>query len=181
MNAITIRPERPDDYEAIAKLVHESFRYGTPYSDGTAEEKLVNEIRSKQYYIPELSFIAEMNGQMAGHFMLSHFPISGQHEDKFLILTPVAVEYQHLRQGIGKAMITLGLEKAKELGYQGVLVEGNPDFYHIFGFVTSTKYNIYPSKEVQLPAPECLMVLELCKDGLSCIKGEVSYEMYDSI
>ncbi len=113
--------------------------------------------------------------------MLSHFPISGQHEDKFLILTPVAVEYQHLRQGIGKAMITLGLEKAKELGYQGVLVEGNPDFYHIFGFVTSTKYNIYPSKEVQLPAPECLMVLELCKDGLSCIKGEVSYEMYDSI
>ncbi|HBI74161.1 MAG TPA: N-acetyltransferase, partial [Lachnospiraceae bacterium] len=35
--------------------------------------------------------------------MLSHFPISGQHEDKFLILTPVAVEYQHLRQGIGKA------------------------------------------------------------------------------
>ena len=105
MNTITIRPEWPDDYEAIAKLVHESFRYGTPYSDGTAEEKLVNEIRSKQYYIPELSFIAEMNGQMAGHFMLSHFPISGQHEDKFLILTPVAVEYQHLRQGIGKVSL----------------------------------------------------------------------------
>lgn len=181
MNKISIRPERPEDFEAISKLVYESFHYGTSYSDGNVEERLVREIRSKQYYIPELSFVAEMEGKMVGYFMLSHFPISGQHQDELLLLSPVAVEYHHLRQGIGKAMINLGLEKAREQGYKGVLVEGNPEFYHIFGFVTSTEYGIYPSSEVKLPSPECLMVLELCKDGLADIKGEVTYRMYKTL
>ncbi|NLP35791.1 MAG: N-acetyltransferase [Clostridiales bacterium] len=179
MNKITIRPEKPEDYEAISKLVYESFHYGTDYSDGIIEEKFVKEIRSKKYYIPELSFVAEMDKKMVGYFMLSHFPISNQHEDEFLILTPVAVDYRHLRQGIGKTMINLGLEKAREQGYKGVLVEGNPDFYHIFGFKISTEYGIYPSKEIKLPSPECLMVLELYKDGLAEIKGEVTYSMYE--
>lgn len=55
----------------------------------------------------------------------------------------------------------------------------NPAFYHIFGFETSTKFGIYPASEITLSSPECLMALELCKDGLANIKGEVTYRMYE--
>ena len=65
---IIIRPETHKDYKDIISLILRSFREGTDYSDGVDVVALVEEIRDSKYYIPELSFVAELNGKIVGHF-----------------------------------------------------------------------------------------------------------------
>ena len=98
-----------------------------------------------------------------------------------LILTPVSVAISHQRRGIGTYMIKEGLELAKKEGYKGIIVEGNPQFYNKIGFETSTKFGIYASEKNLPPSEECLMAMELVKDGLENIKGEVCYSMYNCL
>ena len=71
---VTIRPEEHKDYKSIVSLILRSFREGTSYSDGTDIVALVEEIRDSKYYIPELSFVAEVDNQVVGHFLFSIFP-----------------------------------------------------------------------------------------------------------
>ena len=75
-NDITIRPETQKDYKDIISLVLRSFREGTDYSDGSDIIALIEEIRMSEYYIPELSFVAELDGKIVGHFLFSRFSLS---------------------------------------------------------------------------------------------------------
>ena len=147
MKQITIRPETHKDYKDIVSLVLRSFKEGTDYSDGTDIVALIEEIRDSEYYIPELAFVAELDGEIVGHFLFSYFPLSetaegghgGAKDTDIVILAPVSVHADHLRQGIGSAMIKLGIEKGKEMGFKGIIVEGNFRFYNTVGFrVVST-------------------------------------------
>ena len=61
---VTIRPEEHKDYQSIVSLILRSFREGTDYSDGTDIIALVEEIRDSRNYIPELSFDAELDGEI---------------------------------------------------------------------------------------------------------------------
>ena len=175
---ITIRPEKKSDYDAISRLVYESFKYGTNYTDGKLERQLVEKIRRGKYYVPELALVAESDREMVGYFMLSGFPINDSHSDEMLLLSPVAVEHNLLRKGIGTQMLKQGIQKAKEMGYKGIIVEGNPDFYHIFGFNTSSKLGIYPDEHLELPFEECLMAMELYDGALKDISGSIDFHMY---
>lgn len=61
---IIIRSETHKDYEDIISLILRSFREGTDYLNGVDVVALVEEIRDSKYYVPELSFVAELNGKM---------------------------------------------------------------------------------------------------------------------
>ena len=73
---IIIRQESAKDYKEIVSLILRSFQEGTNYSDGSDIIALIEEIRVSKYYIPELSFVAEMDGKIVGHFLFSKFPLS---------------------------------------------------------------------------------------------------------
>lgn len=186
---ITIRPETKEEFSAIDGLVLNSFAKGTSYSDGKLELALIAEIRSKEYYLPLLSFVAELEGELVGHFMFSRFPLSrsaagGDYMEEangIVCLTPVAVHYKHLRRGIGSNMLRLGLEEACTAGCHAAIVEGNPAFYHKAGFATSSDMGLYPSENVRLPKPECLMAQELIPGALDGITGYIDYGMYETI
>ena len=119
---ITIRPEAHKDYKSIVSLILRSFQEGTDYSDGTDIIALVEEIRDSKFYIPELSFVAELDNQIVGHFLFSKFPLSptreGGHDDKtdagIVMLAPVSVHADYFRRGIGTAMLKMGIEKVRE-------------------------------------------------------------------
>ena len=70
---LIIRPETHKDYKDIISLVLRSFQEGTDYSDGTDIVALIEEIRDSEFYIPELSFVAELDGEIVGHFLFSRF------------------------------------------------------------------------------------------------------------
>lgn len=184
---ISIRAEKPQDYEEIRSLVQRSFLEGTGYTDGIGEVALIEEIRASEFYIPELSFVAEWNDKLVGHFMFSKFPLSKDKEghckedQNLVILTPVAVHIDYLRQGIGSTMLRLGIQKVKEAGYRGIIVEGNPAFYNRVGFQTSLEYNIYATSGFPLEAPQCMMCQEAYEGSMNGIEGYVVYDMYKNV
>ncbi len=191
-NDVLIRPERKEEFDEIDRMVRDSFAKGTAYSDGASEVALIHEIRAKRYYIPELSFVAEVDGDMAGHFMLSHFPLSpspeaGRYDREIVktpvvMLAPVAVAPKYFRQGVGTAMLAQGIERARGRGYRGIQVEGNPAFYNTLGFVTSTRFRVccLPADQWLSQHPDCLMMMELFGGALDGLRGYVDYGMYDN-
>lgn len=151
-------------------------------TEGKVVRSLVEEIRNKKYYIPELELIMvnELD-EIIGYVMFSAFHIEGKYESELLILAPAAVRMDVQRQHISKELIEYGFEKAKQMGYRAVLVEGNPRNYNPRGFKTAADYGILAGKSVHLPAIECLMVKELEAGALEKIKGYVEYDYYDSL
>ena len=161
-------------------LVQTVFTEHSDPEEGQLVRSLVEEIRSKRWYLPELELIMVNEAdEMIGYCMFSRFHLEGKYEQELLILTPVAVKTELQRQHISKELIEYGLERARELGYKAVIVEGNPMNYRSRGFVTSAPFGITAHASVGLPAPECLMVQELIPGGLDGIHGAVSYSDYE--
>lgn len=161
-------------------LVEDVFaKYKDP-EEGKVVQQLVEEIRSKKYYIPGLELImVDEDDEIIGYAMFSRFHLEGNYEDELLMLTPVAVKTELQRQHISKDLLKYGFEKAKELGFQVVLVEGNPRNYNPRGFVTSADHGIVAGADVHLPHVNCLMVKELVDGALGHIIGIVDYSFYD--
>ena len=175
----TIKPVYREYINKSSELVEKVFTEYEDEKEGKKVRALVEEIRSKKYYIPELDLMAvDDNEEIIGYAMFSKFHLEGKYEDELLILTPVAVRTDLQRQHISKDLIEYGFNKAKELGYKAVLVEGNPKNYNSRRFVTSSDYGIVPGKNVHLPKIECLMVKELIPGALETIKGTVDYSFY---
>ena len=144
------------------ELVEEVFtEYENP-EDARITRCLVEEIRSKRFYIPELELImVDETAEIIGYCMFSRFHLGGKYENELLLLSPVAVKTELQRQHISKALIEYGFQQAAALGYKAVIVEGNPGNYRSRGFSTSADFGITAHESVRLPAPECLMVREL--------------------
>lgn len=98
-----------------------------------------------------------------------------------MILTPVAVKTELQRQHISKELLEYGFDVAKELGFQAILVEGNPQNYRNRGFQSSYKFGIEAAPSVGLPHPDCLMVKELQDGALDKFRGLVDYSFYESL
>ena len=164
------------------ELVEAVFTAHENEKEGKLVRSLVEEIRSKRFYLPELELImVDEHDEVIGYCMFSRFHLEGRYENELLLLSPVAVKTELQRQHISKELIEFGFERAKALGYHAVIVEGNPMNYRSRGFVTSADHGIVASPEIGLPASECLMVKELTPGTLSNIHGTVSYRDYECL
>ncbi len=161
------------------ELVEAVFTAHENAEEGKLVRSLVEEIRSKRFYLPELELImVDETDAPIGYVMFSRFHLEGRYENELLLLSPVAVKTELQRQHISKELIEYGFEKEVRLGYKAVIVEGNPMNYRSRGFVTSEPFGITAHESIGLPAPECLMVKELVPGGLDGICGKVSYHDY---
>ena len=164
------------------ELVEAVFTASEDAESGKLVRRLVGEIRSKRFYIPELDLVmVDETDEVIGMCIFSRFHLEGKYENELLLLSPVAVKTELQRQHISRALIEHGLEKARKLGYKAVIVEGNPMNYRSRGFRTSAEYGITAHESVGLPATECLMVRELVPGGLEGITGQVCYSDYECL
>lgn len=178
----TIQSVTEEYKEKALDLVERVFTDYENEEEAGVVRRLVEEIRSKRFYIPELELIMlDGEKEVIGYVMFSKFHLEGKFEEELLILTPVAVKTELQRQHISKELIEFGFERAKELGYKAVIVEGNPQNYRSRGFKTSADYGIVAHESIGLPAVECLMVKELEENALERIKGVVKYDNYESL
>ena len=163
-------------------LVEQVFTDHESREEGQMVRHLVEEIRIKPYYLPELELImVDETDAVLGYCMFSRFRLEDRYCNELLLLSPVAVKTQLQRQHISKELIEYGFQKAAFMGFKAVIVEGNPLNYRSRGFVTSAAYGITAHESIHLPAPECLMVRELVPGGLDGIHGQVNYSMYETL
>ena len=164
------------------ELVDAVFTASEDAESGKLVRSLVEEIRSKRFYLPELELVmVDENDEILGYVNFSRFHLGGKYENELLLLSPVAVKTELQRQHISRDLIEYGFEKAAAMGYKAVIVEGNPLNYRNRGFVTSAPFGITAHESVGLPAVECMMVRELIPGGLDGIQGEVCYADYECL
>lgn len=163
-------------------LIQEVFTQWADPKEGSLVRQLVEEIRIKKYYVPELELImVNEHDAVIGYAMFSRFHIEGKYEKELLILTPVAVKTELQRQHISRDLLEYGFQKAKELGFKAILVEGNPQNYNPRGFQSSYKFGIEAGPNISLPHPDCLMAKELEEGALDNISGFVDYSFYEAL
>ena len=168
--------------ESSLNMIEKVFTEWDSPEEGKTVRHLVEEIRAKKYYLPELELLM-LNAvdEIIGYAMFSRFHIEGRYDDELLILTPVAVRTDMQRRGISRELIECGFHKARGMGFQAVIVEGNPRNYNPRGFKTSADYGIIAGSNIHLPHISCLMVKELKPGALDHIHGIVDYSMYEAL
>jgi putative acetyltransferase len=139
--SVVIRPESPDDHGAIRRLVAAAF-------ESDVEAELVDRIRASPEYVPEMALVAEVAGEIVGHVMVSHAVIRNDDGDRRIsMLSPLAVQPEHQRSGIGRSLVRASLSVAEARGEPLVILEGSPAYYGRLGFEHSVRYGI----EIHLP------------------------------
>ena len=106
-----------DKYREVSlPFVEKVFSEWSDEEEGKLVRRLVEEIRSKKYYIPELELIMVNEvDEIIGYVMFSRFHLEGKYEDELLILTPAAVKTELQRQHISKEIIEYGIEAAESV------------------------------------------------------------------
>jgi len=164
---VSLRPETPADYAAVRDVVREAF-------DQNVIADLVDRIRSSGNYVPELSFVAERDGKIVGHIMLSYVDLVGKRSARrVLTLSPVSVLPEEQGRGIGGSLIETAITEADKRGEPLVVLEGSPRYYPRFGFRPAKEFGI----SIHLPdwAPEEAAMVHPLTGYDSSVRGEVVY------
>lgn len=173
MKRIKIRHEEKSDYRTVEEITRKAF-YNL-YAPGCVEHYLVHIMRQHKDFLPELDFVLEIDGQVIGNIMYTKARLvdeSGQ-EKEVLTFGPVCVLPEYQRMGYGKMLIEHSFEQAVALGYDVVVIFGNPSNYVSRGFKSCKKYNVCLENGT---FPTAMMVKELKPDALDGRK----WTYYDS-
>ena len=163
----TIRAEGARDHDRIALVVTAAF-------GSTAEAQLVQAIRESDDFLPDLSLVAEVEGQVVGHVMVSHVGLEvGDAHHRIASLASLAVAPDFQRRGIGSALVREVIERADHRGEALVVLKGSPEYYGRFGFEHSVRSGIHMELPAWAPA-EAAQVLRL-KTYDPSVVGRVVY------
>lgn len=167
-----IRREDPNDYNTIYQFVQTAFATAK-VKDGD-EQDFVNNLRRSDNYIPQLALVAEEEGKIIGHIMLTRTWVEDD-DGQFtaLLLTHLAVALEYRNQGIGTKLVQIGLKMAADMGYKAVFLAGDRGYYHRFGFVPARQYGIKCSLDVPEELIDNIMVCELVPNALAGVRGTV--------
>ena len=165
---VIIRLEEERDYRRVEEVTRSAFAYperiergqiGCPY-----EHWMVNELR-KRDGILSLSLVAVFDEKIVGHIICSKAQVRTENGiTPVLNIGPISVLPEYQRKGVGKALITNMLDRAKQLGYGAILFFGRPEYYPQFGFKEAFEFGITDSDGYNYPA---FMGMELIPNYLA--------------
>jgi predicted N-acetyltransferase YhbS len=141
------------------------------YKPGCDEHLVLHNIRKSENYIKELDLVAFFNQQLIGHIIFSKAKVidSMNLEHEILCVGPISVLPEFQNKGIGSELIEYSISMARRLGFIGMILFGNPDYYHRFGFKNAKEFEI-TTKDLQNFEP--FMALQLQEKGMEKLKGK---------
>ena len=166
---IHIRKTTVDDFSQTENLTRESF--WNVYKPGCDEHLVLHNLRKSESYIGELDLVALFEGEIIGHIISTKAKIidSQNNEHTILCVGPLSVLSDFQKRGFGAELLNESIKVAKELDYKGMILFGNPDYYHRFGFRNAQEYGITTKDGLNF---EPFMALELHPNGLDMMKGK---------
>ncbi|MCL2362003.1 MAG: N-acetyltransferase [Defluviitaleaceae bacterium] len=167
-----LRLERPEDHYAVESLTRAAFWKSNWSSEPRIcdEHLLVHRLRKCPSYVPELNYVAEIDGKIVGHIIYTKSKIVDTSGKEYEMLTfgPLSAMPEYQGNGIGKALMLHTFEVARDLGYRAVIIFGHPDYYPRVGFRRAAAFGITtPDSKTFDP----FMVLPLYNGALDGITG----------
>lgn len=174
---VFVRLETPADYAAVEALARDAF--WNQYFPGCDEHYTAHVMRSHPDFIPELTFVAELDGRIVGSIMFTRSWLTGKDGARKEIVTfgPLCVAPALQRRGIGTALIRHSLSLAKARGADAVVILGDPHNYCVHGFRNGKDLGV-SDREGRYPIG--LLVKELREGALGGGSWQFKYsEVYD--
>lgn len=165
MQEVIVRAEVPEDIRAIDVVNLSAFQ-------GEAEARLVSAIRASADFVPDLSLVAELNGRIVGHLLLSKVKLQTARDSRIVLaLGPMSVVPSQSHRGIGSVLIQSGVTRARDMRYQAIVVAGQPDYYERFDFKPAANWAL--TSNLRIPA-DAITAMELVGGALAG-GGQVLY------
>jgi putative acetyltransferase len=163
-----IRRERSDDHDAVDGLLRAAF------VDDGVPAPLASLLRERGLHEPALTFVADHDGRIVGHVMLSRLRVGRDDDAGFeaLNLTPLAVAPDAQGHGLGRRLVEHAVRMAGTTGYPLVILEGDPRHYHRYGFRTASAAGLTRPSE-RIP-DEAFMFLPLPAHDAGVHRGAVA-------
>jgi predicted N-acetyltransferase YhbS len=178
---MTLRLETPADYAVVERLTFAAFEtMELPGRTRTNEHYLAHTMRGAAAFVPELDFVGESiangdaanpGGEIVANIMYTRSKIVRPNGGEVETLTfgPVSVKPELHNRGLGAEIIRHSLDRARELGYDAVVIVGHPQYYPRFGFKPASEYNLAMPDGAAFDA---LMALELVNGCLGADGGK---------
>jgi len=165
---VLIRKTIKNDFPQTQNLTREAF--WNLYKPGCVEHLILHNLRKSKSHIAELDLVAMSGNEIIGHIISTKAKVvdSQNNAHDVLCVGPLSVLPEFQKQGIGSKLINKSITTAKKSGHSGMILFGNPDYYHRFGFRNAVEYGI-TTKDGQNFEP--FMALELQAEGLSNVNG----------
>ncbi len=121
---LAIRTTTQQDIDTILDIHRQAF--------GQDEEAdLVSALLSDETAAPRVSLLARVDAQDVGHILFTKVTAGDLIGS---ILCPLAVRPQAQKSGVGRQLITQGIEQLRAEGVDVIFVFGDPKYYGKFGF-----------------------------------------------
>jgi predicted N-acetyltransferase YhbS len=166
-----LRKERPEDHYAVEEISREAH-----WGDNWGMEAqicdthlLTHKLRQCPSYVPELHYVAELEGKLVGHILYCVSKIVDDTGKEYETLTfgPLSTLPEYQNQGIGKALMKHTFEEAKRLGYRAILIFGHPDYYPRMGFRPAAEFGISDQDGESYDPFMAYPLYECALDGIS--------------
>ncbi|WP_417623715.1 GNAT family N-acetyltransferase [Paremcibacter congregatus] len=155
---------KTNDIPLVEKLLDEAFGLDR-------FEKTAYRLRDGVEQIWDLAFV--VRGEEGLLATLQFWPIvvgEGPDRQEALLLGPIAVCDSCRGKGAGRALMVKGLDKAREMGYQRVILVGDEDYYKKVGFSRSL------AEGLEMPGPvdkNRLLAHALVPGGMDGVQGMI--------
>ena len=126
-----VRVMRPDEFDEMRAVSVAAF-------DDESIGTLLDALRASWAWQDELCFVTERDGEIVAQVLYTQAILDAPAElVTVLLLSPVGVRPDLHHQGIGTQLITESLAIVEARDEPAVFLEGNPVYYHRFGFVAA--------------------------------------------
>lgn len=169
---IIIRHEKKEDYRIVEEVAREAF--WNLYFPGCSEHLVIHKMRGHEAYMPELSFVIEVAGEIVGSIFYTMSKIITLEGAEIPTITfgPMSILPSMHRKGLGRRLIEHTIALAKEMGHRAIVTLGYPYHYEVYGFKGGKAYGIsMPDGNFY----KGLLVLPLYERALDGLRGYVVF------
>lgn len=165
---IRLRQEMKQDYFETEHVIREAF--WNHYTPACNDHYMIHIMRDCPAFIPELDLVAVDGQKIVGNVMCLKSYIAGDDGNRHEVISlgPIGVLPEYQGKGIGGMMIARVKEIARGMGYDAILLCGDPDYYRNQGFVPAESLGIRNAENMYADA---LHVCELHTGALADAKG----------
>lgn len=166
--SVTIRQEEKSEYHKTEEVALRAF--WNRYQVGCDEHLLVHKLRNSDAYLPELSRVAVVGNEIVGVICYSKAALQNEGGTKeILTFGPLCVVPEWQGSGLGGILLDETLDLARNSGYEGIVIFGEPDYYPLHGFQTCDHFGITTVDGKNFDA---FMGIELVEGGLKNFGGK---------